>query len=52
MGAFFAGILFEAGQHFQWITGTFDTIDLLFLSLGALLPITFTLLKFRVCKPS
>ncbi len=48
IGTFLAGILFEAGQAFQWVSGTFDIIDLCFLCIGALLPILFTFLKTRV----
>ena len=48
--AFFTGILFETFQGLQWISGTFDINDIYCLCLGAFIPISFTLLKSRVCK--
>jgi len=49
-GAFCAGILFEVGQSFHMIRGTFDFIDLISISIGALIPVSFTLLNMRLCK--
>ena len=49
-GAFCAGILFEVGQSFHLISGTFDFIDLISISIGALIPVFFTLLNMRLCK--
>jgi hypothetical protein len=50
MGAIAVGFMLEMGQGLHMITGTFDVIDLLFIFMGASIPIVFTLLKFRLWK--
>ncbi|MBK9980885.1 MAG: hypothetical protein IPP15_00430 [Saprospiraceae bacterium] len=50
IGAFCVGLLFEIGQGMHCIKGTFDVIDLLFILIGASIPVLFTVLKFRFGK--
>ena len=49
-GAFCAGILFEVGQGFHLVSGTFDVIDLISIGIGTFIPVSFTLLNIRLCK--
>ena len=49
-GAFCVGILFEVGQGFHLVGGTFDFIDLISIGIGALIPVSFTLINMRLCK--
>jgi len=44
------GILYEIFQGFYIVRGTFDGTDLIFIFMGALLPISFIMLKLRSCK--
>lgn len=40
-----AGILFEISQRFDIASGTFDIVDLIFILVGALLPVSFIMLN-------
>lgn len=44
------GLIFEISQGFHIVGGTFDTVDLIFILMGALLPISFIMLKMRLWK--
>ena len=48
--AMIVGISVEVFQAVHWIKGSFDIIDLLFIMLGAILPASFSFIKFRSCK--
>ncbi len=50
IGAMCAGLFFEIAQGLHLIKGTFDVTDMLFIFIGASLPILFTLVKFRLWK--
>lgn len=48
--AVLTGILYEVFQGFHLIRGTFDVGDLILMVIGALLPLSFIMLKIRACK--
>ncbi|MFZ1677923.1 MAG: hypothetical protein WAT91_11650 [Saprospiraceae bacterium] len=50
IGSVSIGLFFEFGQALHIITGTFDVTDLLFILIGASIPVLFTLVKFRLWK--
>ena len=43
------GILFEVLQGLNMIKGTYDIADLLLISIGAILPLSFIFIKKRLC---
>ena len=50
--AILTGVSYEIFQGYHLIRGTYDPVDLLFIMIGAFLPISFTLLKICLCKTS
>ncbi len=50
--AIISGFLFECLQVFHLIRGTFDPVDLVFMFLGAFLPISISLLNVKSWKTS
>lgn len=45
-----AGAIFEVLQGMNVIKGTFDWSDLFFVTAASVLPVSFTILKTRLCK--
>jgi len=48
--AFASGVFIEAAQGIGWIPGTFDVMDLVWILIGGLFPISFIALKDHLCK--
>lgn len=48
--AVFAGILFEISQKYHFVPGTFDVIDLIFILISAILPVSFMTINYKPCK--
>lgn len=45
-----AGTSYEVLQGLHWISGTFDAMDLVFMCIGAMVPLSFIFIKYNLCK--
>lgn len=47
-----AGTGFECMQGLHWIKGWYDPIDMIFILAGTAIPVTYLMIKNRLCKPN
>ena len=50
--AFLVGTGFECMQGLRWIEGWFDPVDMIYIMAGVLLPVSFIMIKKRLCNPN